>query len=112
MAGLQNSRGSNEENLERALPELMEFNSTPNRCHGGRSQMRPSTTFVLRNLRRPQDDVITVHYNRIKPDRVTVPSDTRFADPPPATRFYEAPSGGVEITMYDVNGFCFLSIEM
>ncbi|XP_018651543.1 LOW QUALITY PROTEIN: KRAB-A domain-containing protein [Schistosoma mansoni] len=56
--------------------------------------IRSPTTFVLRNLQRPQDDVITVHYNQIKPDRMTVSSDAQFANPPPATTFYEVPSEG------------------
>ncbi|XP_018648667.1 KRAB-A domain-containing protein [Schistosoma mansoni] len=56
--------------------------------------IRSPTTFVLRNLQRPQDDVMIVHYNQIKPDKMTVSSDTQFANPPPATTFYEVPSEG------------------
>ncbi|CAH8628181.1 unnamed protein product [Schistosoma guineensis] len=56
--------------------------------------IRSPTTFVLRNIQRPKDDVITVHYNQIKPDRTTFPFDAQLADPPPATRFYEVPPEG------------------
>ncbi|KAK4471025.1 hypothetical protein MN116_000008, partial [Schistosoma mekongi] len=56
--------------------------------------IRSPTTFVLRNLQRPQDDVITVHYNQLKPDRMTRAADAEFADPPPATSFCEIPSEG------------------
>ncbi|CAI2734794.1 unnamed protein product [Schistosoma spindalis] len=51
--------------------------------------IRSPTTVVLRNPQRPQDDVITVHYNQIKPDRMTVPTDAQFTNPPPATSFYD-----------------------
>nr|CAX83699.1 Gag-Pol polyprotein [Schistosoma japonicum] len=52
--------------------------------------IRSPTTFVLRSLQRPQDDVITVHYNQMKPDPTTVYSNAPFVDPPPITSFYEA----------------------
>ncbi|CAH8583579.1 unnamed protein product [Schistosoma haematobium] len=58
--------------------------------------MRSPTTFVLRNLQRPQDDVITVHYNQLKPDKTTVHLDTPFVKPPTAVSHYEVPpEGGV-----------------
>ncbi|VDO68276.1 unnamed protein product [Schistosoma mattheei] len=56
--------------------------------------IRSPTTFVLRNIQRPKDDVITVHYNQIKPDQTTFPFAAQFADPPPASRFHEVPSEG------------------
>ncbi|KAH9591289.1 hypothetical protein MS3_00003628 [Schistosoma haematobium] len=57
---------------------------------------RSPTTFVLRNLQWPQDDVITAHYNQLKPDRTTMHSDTPFVNPLTAVSHYEVPpEGGV-----------------
>ncbi|CAH8631621.1 unnamed protein product [Schistosoma rodhaini] len=56
--------------------------------------IRSPTTFVLHNLQRPQDDVITAHYNQLKPDKTTVHLDTPFVNPPTATSHYEVPPEG------------------
>ncbi|CAH8599440.1 unnamed protein product [Schistosoma rodhaini] len=56
--------------------------------------IRSPTTFVLRNLQRPQDDVLTAHYNQLKPDKTTVHLDTPFVNPPTATSHYEVPPEG------------------
>nr|CAH8829254.1 unnamed protein product [Trichobilharzia regenti] len=58
-------------------------------------QHRPPTTYVLRNLRRPQENLISAHYNQLKPHcPPAVKEPSTSSQPPPATTYFEVPTDG------------------
>ncbi|VDQ16449.1 unnamed protein product, partial [Trichobilharzia regenti] len=57
--------------------------------------MCPPTTYFLKNIQQPNDDIIPAHYNQLKPHR-TFPSNNPAShdEPPPASCQYEVPAVG------------------